>query len=61
MRQSIVCGEARVACPRSDAVRPAGDAASLEYAIRVLAAETRADDEEDDDYGDFEVREIELE
>jgi hypothetical protein len=36
------------------------DAASLEYAVRVLAAETRADDDEDDDYGDFEIREIAL-
>jgi hypothetical protein len=26
----------------------------------VLAAETRADDDEDDDYGDFEIREIAL-
>jgi Ca2+-binding RTX toxin-like protein len=36
-------------------------AASLEYAVRVLAAETRAEDDEDDGFAEFEIREIPLE
>jgi hypothetical protein len=50
----------RVLPPAVPTSTEGSDAASLEYAVRVLAAETRADDDEDDDYGDFEIREIAL-
>jgi hypothetical protein len=59
LSETLDAGERVLPAAAPPRAKEAG-AASLEYAVRVLAAETRSADDEDDD-ADFEIREIVLE